>query len=106
AGTQPVAITTDPQGALLYVANHGSNNVSAFVIDASSGALGAINGSPFATRGGGPSFLAASSSFLFVSDQTTNDVAAFAIANNGVLTAVPGSPFNVATSPQWVSLLP
>jgi 6-phosphogluconolactonase (cycloisomerase 2 family) len=106
AGTQPVAITTDPQGALLYVANHGSNNVSGYVIDANSGALGAVSGSPFATGGGGPSFLAASSSFLYVSDQTTNDVTAFAIGNNGALTVVPGSPFNVATSPQWISLLP
>jgi 6-phosphogluconolactonase (cycloisomerase 2 family) len=106
AGSQPVAITTDPQGALLYVANHGSNSVSAYVIDSSSGALGAINGSPFATGGTGPNFLAASSAFLYVADQTSNDVVAFAIANNGSLTPVPGSPFNVAASPQWVSLLP
>jgi 6-phosphogluconolactonase (cycloisomerase 2 family) len=106
AGAQPVAITTDPQGALLYVANHGSNTVSGYVIDSSTGALGAISGSPFPTGGSGPSFLAASSAFLYVSEQTTNDVAAFAIGNNGSLTHVQGSPFTVATSPQWVSLLP
>jgi 6-phosphogluconolactonase (cycloisomerase 2 family) len=106
AGAQPVAITTDPQGALLYVANHGSNSVSGYVIDSSTGALGAVSGSPFATGGAGPGFLAASNAFLYVSDQTTNDIAAFAIANNGSLTAVPGSPFTVATSPQWISLLP
>jgi 6-phosphogluconolactonase (cycloisomerase 2 family) len=106
AGTQPAAITTDPQGVLLYVANHGSNNVSGYIIDASTGALGAVNGSPFATGGAGPGFLAASNAFLYVGDQTSNDVAAFAIANNGSLTAVSGSPFNVATSPHWISLLP
>jgi 6-phosphogluconolactonase (cycloisomerase 2 family) len=106
AGAQPVAITTDPQGALLYVANHGSNSVSGYVIDASTGALGAVSGSPFPTGGAGPSFLAASNAFLYVSEQTSNDVAAFSIANNGSLTLVPGSPFNVATSPQWISLLP
>jgi len=106
AGSQPVAIATDPQGALLFVANHGSNNVSAYVIDASSGALGAVSGSPFATGGSGPNFLAASSVFLYVGEQTSNDVVAFAIGNNGSLTPAPGSPFNVATSPQWISLLP
>lgn len=106
AGTTPVAMATDPQGALLYVANSGSNNVSAFVIDKGTGALGAINGSPFTTAGRGPNFLAASSSFLYVSDQITNDVTAFAISSNGALTAVPGSPFNVATGPQWIALGP
>jgi 6-phosphogluconolactonase len=106
AGSQPVAIATDPQGALLYVGNHGSNNVSGFVIDANSGALGAISGSPFATGGAGPGFLAATNAFLYVGEQTTNDVAAFAIGTNGALTAVTGSPFSVATSPQWISLLP
>lgn len=106
AGTSPVALATDPQGALLYVANSGSNNVSAFVIDKGTGALGAINGSPFATAGRGPNFLAASSSFLYVSDQITNDVTAFAIGSNGALTAVPSSPFNVATGPQWIALGP
>jgi len=106
AGTTPVALATDPQGALLYVANSGSNNVSAFVIDKSTGALGAISGSPFATAGRGPNFLAASSSFLYVSDQITNDVTAFTIGSNGALTAVSGSPFNVATGPQWIALGP
>jgi 6-phosphogluconolactonase (cycloisomerase 2 family) len=106
AGSQPVAITTDPQGALLYVANHGSNSVSAYVIDASSGALGAVSGSPFATGGAGPGFLAATNAFLYVGEQTSNDVVAFAIANDGSLSPAPGSPFSVATSPQWISLLP
>ena len=106
AGSQPVAITTDPQGALLYVANHGSNSVSGYVIDASTGALGAVSGSPFPTGGVGPSFLAATNAFLYVSEQTSNDIAAFSIANSGSLTPVPGSPFTVATSPQWISLLP
>jgi 6-phosphogluconolactonase (cycloisomerase 2 family) len=106
AGTTPVALATDPQGVLLYVANSGSNNVSAFVIDKNSGALGAISGSPFATAGRGPNFLAATSAFLYVSDQITNDMTAFTIGSNGALSTVPGSPFNVATSPQWIALGP
>ncbi len=105
AGAQPVAMTTNPPGSLLYVGNRGSNDVSAFVIDANSGVLGAIGGSPFPTGGKGPSFLAASGTSLYVTDQITNDVAAFSISSNGGLTAITGSPFNVATSPTWITLI-
>ncbi len=104
AGLQPVALATDPQGALLFVANKGSNNVSVFVIDSKTGALGAVAGSPFPTGGRGPNFLAATGTFLYVTDQLTNDVAALAIGTNGALTPVTGSPFNVATQPVWVAL--
>jgi 6-phosphogluconolactonase len=105
AGTQPVALAAAPAGNLLYVANQGSNNVSAFVIDNNSGALGTVSGSPFPTGGKSPSFVAASGAFVYVTDQGTNDIAGFAIGANGTLTAVPNSPFNVATSPTGVTLL-
>jgi len=49
-----VSVTTDlshsSSGMLLYVANQGSNNVSAFVVD-SNGQLRAVAGSPFAVGG-------------------------------------------------------
>ena len=58
AGTRPVGLISEntdlshsPSGMLLYVANQGSNNLSAFVI-AANGALQAMPGSPFPT---GPS---------------------------------------------------
>ena len=89
---------------MLFAANQGSNNVSAFVIDAKTGALGAVSGSPFPTGGKGPNYLAATGTFLYVTDQGTNDVAAMAIGSNGALTPVNGSPFNVATQPTWVAL--
>lgn len=104
SGSQPVAMAAAPQGNLLYVANQGSNNVSAFVIDSGSGSLAPVSGSPFATGGKGPSFVTASGAFVFVGESITNDVAAFAIGSNGALTPVPNSPFNVATSPAWVAL--
>lgn len=104
SGSLPVAMAAAPQGNLLYVANQGSNNVSAFVIDSGSGALAPVSGSPFATGGKGPSFVAASGAFVFVGEATTNDVAAFAIGSNGALTPVPNSPFNVPTSPSWLTL--
>lgn len=100
AGTLPNAVAADPQGAFLFAANTGSNNVSAYVIDASTGALGAVTGSPFATGGQGPSGLVVdtNSQALYVTDQITHDIAAMGILGNGTLKPVTGSPFNVATA--------
>jgi YVTN family beta-propeller protein len=36
-----------PDGAFLYVANQGSNDVFAYAINGTSGALAAVSGSPF-----------------------------------------------------------
>jgi 6-phosphogluconolactonase len=105
AGTQPLGMTAAPQGALLFVANHGSNNVSAYAIDANTGALAPVSGSPFATAGKGPNFVAATSTLVYVTDQTTNDISAFAIGTNGTLTPVSGSPFNVAVSPVGMTVV-
>jgi 6-phosphogluconolactonase len=105
AGTQPAGMTAGPQGAFLFVANHGSNNISAYVIDSKTGALAPVSGSPFATAGHGPNFVAATSTFVYATDQTTNDISAFNIGNNGTLTPVTGSPFNVATSPVWITVV-
>jgi len=104
AGTQPTGITTDPGGAELFVSNTGSNDVSAYVIDANSGAIAQVAGSPFASGGRGPGFVAATGAFVYVADQTTNDLTAFSIGNNGALSPVPGSPFNVPTSPTWIAM--
>jgi 6-phosphogluconolactonase (cycloisomerase 2 family) len=40
-------VTVSPNGSFLYVANGGSNNVSAFTINSSTGVLAAVAGSPF-----------------------------------------------------------
>ena len=42
AGTGPQSVTVDPSGKFAYVANNGSNDVSAYAINASSGALASI----------------------------------------------------------------
>jgi len=107
AGTAPAGLGIDPQGALLFAANTGSNNVSAYVVDASSGALGPVSGSPFATGGTGPSAVAVDSttSFAYVADQTSHDIAAFSISSTGVLKPLRGSPFGVATAVSAISLV-
>ena len=54
-------MAVDPSGKFAYVPNLGSNNISAYTIDATSGALTPVTGSPFsagrgALRCGGRSF--------------------------------------------------
>jgi 6-phosphogluconolactonase len=53
-GTGPTGVTLDPTGSYVYVANKGSNNISAFTLTATSGALAAIAGSPFSSGGQQP----------------------------------------------------
>lgn len=107
AGVAPLGLGIDPQGSLLFAANSGSNNVSAYAIDSKSGALGAVNGSPFPTGGVGPSAVAvdADTSFAYVTEQGSHDVAAFSIASNGALQPVKGSPFGVATAATAITVV-
>jgi 6-phosphogluconolactonase len=50
-GTGPTAVILDPTGSYVYVANKGSNNISAFTLTLASGKLTAIAGSPFSSGG-------------------------------------------------------
>jgi 6-phosphogluconolactonase len=107
AGAAPLGIGIDPQGALLFTANSGSNTVSAYVIDSTSGALGTVSGSPFPTGGVGPSAVAVdtTTSFVYVTELASHDIAAFSIASNGALQAITGSPFGVAASASTIAVV-
>ncbi|HLJ24673.1 MAG TPA: beta-propeller fold lactonase family protein [Candidatus Acidoferrales bacterium] len=59
-GAYPNSIAIDPAGKFAYVANMGSNNISAYTIDGSTGALAPMPGSPF-IAGIAPSSLAIAS---------------------------------------------
>jgi 6-phosphogluconolactonase len=50
-GTGPTGVGLDVTGSYVYVANKGSNNISAFTLTAASGKLTAIAGSPFSSGG-------------------------------------------------------
>ena len=107
-GSSPRAMAIDPSGKFLYVSyeflvvNVGSDGgLAAYSIDAASGALSAVPGSPFAV-GGVPNSVAidASGRFLIVStfpregEAPGNCLAVFSIdPDTGALTSVPGSPF-------------
>jgi 6-phosphogluconolactonase (cycloisomerase 2 family) len=84
-----------------YITNAVDNTVSAYTIDATTGALAAV-GKPIAT-GASPHAIVGTSGkrFVFVADEGSNDVSAFTVnPTNGALTAVPGSPFAAGANPE------
>jgi 6-phosphogluconolactonase (cycloisomerase 2 family) len=102
SGTAPV--TFAPQFVL--VANSGSNNVSAYTINPTSGALVAVPGSPFAA---GTSPMSVSTDlagrFAYVANNGSNNISAFAInQTTGVMSPVAGGPFGAGTGPQSVAV--
>jgi len=97
----PRGVAVDPSGKFLYVANEVGNNVSAFSIDATSGALTQITGSPFAAETG-PRGVAVdpSGKYVYVTNHGDDDVSAYSItAATGALTPVPGSAFETGDTP-------
>jgi 6-phosphogluconolactonase len=74
-----VTCTTNPP-RFVYVVNRGSNNISAYTVDATSGALVAIASSPFAT-GNLPVAIAVdpTGTYAYVANQTDATISAFTI---------------------------
>jgi 6-phosphogluconolactonase (cycloisomerase 2 family) len=94
------SVTVDPSGRFAYVANEGTNDVAAYTIDASTGALTAMSGSPFAAETN-PYSVAVDPSgrFLYVANNGSYDISGFAInSSTGALTALNGSPFSTGTT--------
>jgi len=89
---------------LLFVSNAGSNSISVFSVNPTTGVLSAVAGSPFAntpgTGGGGPAPLVTNQAgtLLFVGNKVTRNISVFAVAANGILTPIAGSPFAFAHS--------
>ncbi|HJY77042.1 MAG TPA: beta-propeller fold lactonase family protein [Burkholderiales bacterium] len=111
AGAHPFGIAVHPSGKFLYVTNNGSGNVSAYTIDATTGALTAIDAIPgtvaidnFAA-GTGPQSVTVdpSGKFAYVANNASNNISAYTIdPSSGALTALPSSPFAAGTGPSFV----
>jgi 6-phosphogluconolactonase (cycloisomerase 2 family) len=90
------AVAIAPAGDYLYVTN-GGGLVSAFALDASSGALSQDPVSRIPTGGRGGAFsvvMSADGTALFLANAASGDVSAFAVDKaSGNLTPAPGSPF-------------
>ncbi|MGH9504774.1 MAG: lactonase family protein [Terriglobales bacterium] len=117
-GGTPAAMILAPSGTVLFILNSGTNDISAYTVK-SDGTLAAAGGST-ATGGMTPLNMAMDSAghFLFVANQglqtdpASGTVSVFAV-KDATLTAVPGSPFQVAapaapsgTGPAGVAVTP
>ena len=92
-------------GEFSYVTNAAADTLSAFFIDARTGAMAAV-GAPVAV-GMTPNTIVSTTDkkYLYVANSGSNDVSALAVdASSGALTAVPGSPFATGTSPKSVAV--
>jgi 6-phosphogluconolactonase len=88
ASSQLSEIKIDPSHQFLYVISHGSDQVYAFVINPTTGALTAVAGSPFAT-GQQPQSMVfdATGAYLYVSNIKDDSVSGFVLnASTGALT--------------------
>lgn len=97
----------DTNGTLLFINNKDSNNVSAFLVNTSNGALTPVSGSPFAT-GDRPvsGAIHPSGQFYFTANRNSSNVSSFLIGAGGGLTPVTGSPFTTGASPRSVFVHP
>jgi YVTN family beta-propeller protein len=85
------------------------STVSAFTINAATGALTPVTGSPFADAGTGADSVAVdpSGTFAYVANYGSNNVSAFTInATTGALAPVSGSPFDAGLKPTFVTVDP
>jgi 6-phosphogluconolactonase (cycloisomerase 2 family) len=103
AGTDPKALALWGNalgGTDLYVANAGSDTLSTYTVDTSTGALTPLASATFAT-GKGPSSIAvdATLSIIYVANEGSNDVSVFSVDLTGLLTPFAGSPFPAGGNP-------
>jgi len=94
------SVTVDPFGRFAYVANGNTNDVAAYAINASTGALIEISDSPIAA-GTNPFAVAVDPSgrFVYVANNGSYDISGFAInSSTGALTPISGSPFSTGTT--------
>jgi 6-phosphogluconolactonase len=98
AGGCPMSATVDPTGKFVYVADTGcggAGSVLAYTLDAATGALTPVTGSPFAAGVGAYSVTVDTTArFAYVTNITVGTVSAYTIhAVTGALTPMAGSPF-------------
>jgi 6-phosphogluconolactonase len=110
SSTPPTTITTnlsDPQGLYidrsgnyLYATNNGTNQISAYSINQTTGALSALTAMPTIATGAGPIYATwdPTKTYLFVADGNDNTIAAFSLGAGGVLSQVGAQPFAVTGS--------
>jgi 6-phosphogluconolactonase (cycloisomerase 2 family) len=102
----PVFLTFDSSGNFLCAVNGGGalggGSVSVFNVSPTGG-LTEVSGSPF-TAGSTPVSATFSRGVLYVVNQTSSSLSAFALnISTGQLTEIKGSPYPLGTRPVWAS---
>lgn len=104
-GSNPYGLAIDPSGAHLYTANAApDNSISEFTINAD-GSLTELSGSPIGEAFSGPIALLVDNSgkFLFVANEGSNNLGAYAVGTDGGLTLLTNSPFITGTQPSFIA---
>jgi len=102
------SVAVDPTGKFAYVVNHGASTVAGYNINATTGALAAIAGSPFPAANCPTCFNNSATSvavdpsgefaYVTINGDRSGGVAAYTInATTGALTPIAGSPFGSLT---------
>jgi hypothetical protein len=100
AGVWASSVVIDPLGRYAYVGQANANVTYGFTIDASTGNLSPLSGSPFTTGPGLELAIDPKGRYLFATNTNSVTVSAFAInQSTGALTAVSGSPYPTGQGP-------
>ena len=104
------AESVSPRGVVeyAYVTNENVNSISGFSINATTGALTPVSGSPFAT-GTSPIGIAVdpTGKFVYAANANSRNVSGYSInTSTGALTPVPRSPFTAGSHPVAVAVDP
>ena len=106
-GLYPVAVTIDPRGLYLYVANYNANTVSAYAINAATGTPAGTVGSGATAVGTAPIGLAiepALGIYLFIANNLDGTVSGQQLdPHNGSLKPVENTPFPASGLPTGVT---
>jgi uncharacterized protein (TIGR03437 family) len=108
----PDAAAAEPAGKFLYVGFHASDgrgpSLAAYAINAATGALMGVSGSPYRVNGSVSDLKAdPRGRFLYAALEGANNVAGYAVsAATGALTAITGSPFAAGNGPARLAITP
>src|SRR5205823_793024 len=110
-GPGPTIVAVDPKSRFVFVANSCgttcAGSVSAYTINASTGILTAVDGSPFPTGlGSGWVTVHPSGRFLYVANFLGGNISGFTIGAGGALSPIAGSPFPAGSRPGGIALHP
>jgi 6-phosphogluconolactonase (cycloisomerase 2 family) len=98
--TSDNAVAISPDSSYLYIARSGTNGgLGVYAINASTGALTPVSGSPYAT-GRQPYSVVVNpaGTDVYVANQLDSTITGYSVASGGVLTALSGSPYTSGSS--------